>query len=169
MISDLELNLDSNAPPTVWFSAPWVANGYGMLGKVTCGDFTFCAAQNKKISYVERFSANDRMAYMESLKINSTLAISELDTNAALKAAIAWLDRGKMDSAALMRDARPNVRYWHIGDSHFVPLYWVSWAKDGRPLALVTFFTPNNSLIQLRVEKDAYNKRKQIIVPDSVK
>jgi hypothetical protein len=92
--------------------------------------------------------------------------LNRIDTNAAYQLATQWLSAVSMDVAGLNQDCHRSIRPWipEGATNYFVPVYRVSWGKDGEPVALVELFLPTKTLRDLRVEKSKYILRKPIVI-----
>jgi len=80
-----------------------------------------------------------------------------------------FLAAASMDVKALNRDCKLTIRaFTPEGEhgSHFVPVYWVSWGKDGKPIASVELFEPTKTIRQMHVNKSEYILRKPLEIPN---
>jgi hypothetical protein len=142
-----------------------------VVGSLRTKNFSFSASKKRRLCYIERwYTAEKKQEFSESLRTEYTLPIVYLNTNAALKSSLDWLGKAEMDAKGIQRDGQPVVHYWHIGNSQFVPLYRVFWYPKDRPIvegdeiAKVSFFSPSNLLLTLRVEDERYIKRPPLTV-----
>ncbi len=88
-----------------------------------------------------------------------------MDTNAAYQSATQFLNAASMDVKALNRDCSLTIRaFTPEGEqsAHFVPVYWVSWSKDGEPVASVELFEPTKTIRQMHVNRSEYILRQPL-------
>jgi hypothetical protein len=141
------------------------------IGNVTTRNYTYYLSQGNKFSYLEgTHQAADCREYQRLY----TWPLSRMDTNQAYELATQWLAALSMDVAALSRDCsvvvKPDSDYVHPPQGKFVPVYYVYWRKRnteaGRVAdvpAGVRVFTPNKTLLQLRVEDPKYILRAPVV------
>ena len=74
-----------------------------------------------------------------------------------------------MNVRALNQDCKIRIRaFTPEGEhgSHFMPVYWVSWGKDGSPVASVELCLPTKTLHQMHVNQSKYILRKPVVIPN---
>jgi hypothetical protein len=141
------------------------------IGNVTTRNYTYYLSQGNKFSYLEGTHQDADCRQYQRLY---TWPLSRMDTNQAYQLATQWLAAVSMDVAALNRDCsvvvKPDRDYVHPPQGKFVPVYYVYWRKRntqaGRVAdvpAGVRVFTPNNTLLQLRVEDPEYILRAPMV------
>jgi hypothetical protein len=130
-------------------------------------------------NYVYYISRDDKFCYLECVRQvelcrryerDYMLPESAIDTNAAIRLATQWLSAVSVDVVALNRDSELHVHLDHTYvnqiNGKIVPVYYVSWVKQATrvmPLASVRVFTPEKTLLQLRVEDPAYIHRDPLV------
>ena len=141
------------------------------IGNVTTRNYTYYVSQGNKFSYLEGTHQDEDCRRFQRLY---TWPVSRIDTNQAYQLATQWLTAVSMDVAALNRDCsvvvKPDRDYVHPPQGKFVPVYYVYWRKRnteaGRVAdvpAGVRVFTPNKTLLQLRVEDPKYILRPPLV------
>jgi hypothetical protein len=130
------------------------------VGNVTTKNYAYYVSQGNKFSYLESPHQDELCRKFQAA---STLPVSQINTNEALKLATKWLKAVSMDVKALNRDCSVKVEldsaYVHPPAGKFVPVYYVSWSqKTGGvgSVASVRLFSPTKTLLQLRVEDSKY-------------
>ena len=103
---------------------------------------------------------------LDDMRAQGTYATSEVQTNAALSLAKAWLRAAHMDVDALDRDCKVDIKYWTLGD-RYVPLYWVRWFSGSEQVASVELYEPTKQLRTLAVDEAKYNLRSPLTVDAS--
>jgi hypothetical protein len=141
------------------------------IGNVTTRNYTYYVSQGNRFSYLEGTrQAADCRRYQRLY----TWPLSRMDTNQAYQLAIHWLGAAGMDVAALSRDCsvvvQPEKDYVHPPQDKFVPVYYVYWRKRDAQArrvpnvpASVRLFTPDKTLLQLRVEDPKYILRPPLV------
>ena len=141
------------------------------IGNVTTRNYTYYLSQGNKFSYLEGTHQDADCRRYQRLY---TWPQSRMDTNEAYQFATQWLAAVSMDVAALNRDCavivQPDRDYVHPPQGKFVPVYYVCWRKRntgaGRVAdvpAGVRVFTPDQTLLQLRVEDPKYILRPPLV------
>jgi hypothetical protein len=141
------------------------------IGNVTTTNYTYYVSQGNKFSYLEGTRQEADCRRFQKLY---TWPLSRVDTNQAYQLATQWLAAVSMDVAALSRDCsvvvKPDSDYVHPPQGKFVPVYYVYWRKRnteaGRVAdvpAGVRVFTPDKTLLQLRVEDPKYILRLPLV------
>ncbi len=138
------------------------------LGTITTTNYAYFFSQGSKFSYLVNRHQDELCREFET---SNTLPISVIDTNDALTLAKQWLAAVSMDLAGLNRDCvvtvKPDTTYIHSPAGKFVPVYYVLWSKHGTGpgtgVASVRAFTPNKTLLQLRVQNASYILRPPIV------
>jgi len=169
----VELHLPEELPITrkklvgYYISPPSIGKVVPGLGNISTHRYRYYVSVGNKFSYIEQLSDAGGGQELDKLKAEAFLPISRLDTNRAYQIATQWLSAISMDVNGLDRDCVRRIRAWTPEGkkgAHFVPLYWVSWGKQGEPVALVELFEPTKTLIQLRVEKSEYIFRRPLLI-----
>jgi hypothetical protein len=134
------------------------------IGSLTTSNYTYYVSVGNKFSFLVKRSLNkDYEALMAHYLWPRTL----METNLAYALATQWLAAAEMDVGRLNHDCKVSIRAWSPtgkDGGQFVPLYWVSWAKDGEPAAMVELFAQTKTLRQLHVEKPEYILRQPLVV-----
>jgi hypothetical protein len=137
------------------------------VGNVTTKSYVYYVSQGNQFSYLESPHQDE---LCRKFQASSTLPVSQINTNEALKQATKWLKAASMDVKALNRDCWVKVEldnaYVHPPAGKLVPVYYVSWSeKTGGVggVASVRLFSPSKTLLQLRVENPKYIMRPPIV------
>jgi hypothetical protein len=164
-------------------SPPFISAHYGVFGLISTRQYHYFASIGNKLSFIIRnFGENgeNESAFMESVRIRYTLPKSQLNTNAAYDLARKWLMTIGVDVTAIEKTGKYTIRQWDLGEDKFVPIYWVTWGQPAasslKPIgpsstgfetvASVRLVEPDKVLLQMRVEKSKYIKRRSLAVPD---
>jgi hypothetical protein len=162
-----ELQLHEPLPITksnlieTYIGPPWMAKRNRGVGNVTTSNYTYFVTVGNKFSFLTK--RNLERDY-DPLETKYHWPLSRIDTNAAYQLATQWLTAVSMDVDGLNRDCYRHIRPWIPAGAkdYFVPVYRISWGKEGEPIALVELFLPTKELRDLRVEKSEFILRKPI-------
>jgi hypothetical protein len=162
-----ELNLPEQLPitetnlVTSHISPPRMAQGLKTIGTITTSNYVYAPFAGHGFSLVRtRFQEEYILLQKEYL-----WPMSRMDTNAAYESATQLLKAASINVKALNHDCSLTIRaFTPEGEhgSHFVPVYWVSWGKDGSPVASVELFEPTKTIRQMQVNKPEYFLRKPL-------
>jgi hypothetical protein len=150
-----------------YISPPALAKGMKAIGNITTSNYIYYVSVDNKLSFIEVHAGSSQEEPNGHTAMKYARPLSSLDTNAAYHLATAWLSKLPADVEALNRDCRLAIREWRPHGEQgldFIPLYWVIWTKQNRPVAMVELFEPTRSLRRLRVEESKYILRKPVIV-----
>ena len=132
------------------------------IGNITTSNYVYYISVGDKFSFLVRTHLE---AEYSQLQKQYLWPMSRMDTNAAYQLATQFLAAVSMDVKALNRDCDLTIRAFTPegkNGSHFVPVYWVSWGKDGKPIASVELFEPTKTIRQMHVNKSEYILRKPL-------
>ena len=164
-----ELNLPEQLPitetnlVTSYISPPHMAKGLKTIGNITTSNYVYAPYAGHGFSVVRTHLE----AEYSQLQKQYLWPMSRMDTNGAYQLATQFLTAASMDVKALNRDCNLTIRaFTPEGEhgSHFVPVYWVSWGKDGKPIASVELFEPTKTIRQMHVNKSEYIFRKPLVI-----
>ena len=138
------------------------------VGMIATRNYAYYVTKDNKFCYLEKTRQEDER---NSWQTQYSWPMSRMDTNAAYELATQWLASVSMDVQGLNQDCQPHILV-HMSKgtnnvSHFVPLYSVYWTKGAErqgSIALVKFFMPTKTLVQLRVEDARYILRRALQV-----
>jgi hypothetical protein len=136
------------------------------IGNITTSNYVYYIAVGDKFSFLVRTHLQKEYSQLEKKYF---WPMSRMDTNAAYQLATQFLNNASMDVKALNRNCKVTIRaFTPEGQhgSHFVPVYWISWGKDGNPVASVELCLPTKTLRQMHVDKSRYILRKPLIIPN---
>lgn len=142
------------------------------VGNISTTNYTYYVTVGNKFSYLQRRNPDSASQELEHLMAHYLWPTNRLDKEAAYQLATQWLHSVSIDVERLNRDCDFSVRAWTPEGKqgeHFVPLYWVCWGNDGRPIAMVELFEPTKTLRQLRVERSEYILRLPLTVGGETK
>jgi len=150
--------IETNIPGVLWTASS------GSLGGIATSRYYYIASVGQKINKVgRRFDESQTMnAYMNEIRRKYRAPLADLDTNAAVKLATQWLKAASFDAAAMLRDSALQVDVW-TEDDYFVPFYVVQFGD----VAQVQLVEPEHTLLDLRVMKPQYMKRRKLGVANS--
>ena len=130
------------------------------VGSITTSNYVYYFSVGDKFSSIVRTRSERRSSDTQST-YNWTVDL--MDTNAAYRLAVKWLEAVSIDVKALNRDCQAVVRAWTpegINGKHFIPQYRVYWVakgvNNGGSVAGVELLLPTKSLQQLYVKKSQY-------------
>lgn len=162
-----ELNLSETLPImqtnllAAYISPPRMAQGSKVIGNVTTSNYVYAPFFGSRFSLV-RTHLQDEYSQLQKQYL---WPMSRMDTNAAYQSATQFLNAASMDVKALNRDCSLTIRaFTPEGEqsAHFVPVYWVSWSKDGEPVASVELFEPTKTIRQMHVNRSEYILRQPL-------
>jgi hypothetical protein len=168
-----DLHLDEQLPITIsnivsWYVLPTTLQGrIPGVGNIASHKYTYYVTVGNKFSYLQRRFGDPAAQDLLALKRQYTWQIGQLDTNAAYQWATQYLAAASMDVRTLNNDCSTTIRVWTpeaIAPKTFVPLYWISWGKEGQLIAYIELLLPTRTLRQLRVEDSKYILRNAIVV-----
>lgn len=133
------------------------------IGNITTSNCTYFVTVGNKFSFLTKHNLEGDY---DQLETKYRWPLSRIDTNAAYQLATQWLTAVSMDVAGLNQDCYCHIRPWIPAGAkdYFVPVYRISWGKNGEPMALVELFLPTKELRDLRVEKSEYILRKPLVI-----
>jgi hypothetical protein len=136
------------------------------IGNITTSNYVYYVSVGDKFSYLEGVHQDaDRRRWFEEY----SWPVSRLNTNEAYQLATQWLAAASMDVAAMNKEydlhIYPTALRGQGTNAYFLPVYWVTWTKGAEghgSVASVELFTPNKTLMQLRVEDSKYILRRPL-------
>lgn len=133
----------------------------GLGGVIDTTNWSYSYPEAGKLAYIVRLQPN--FWTKNNIEDYRKFAVppSEIDTNAALKTAVHWLEKLDLDMARLSRECKPQIRHAKIKDLT-IPQYTVNWQRSGETVVSVLFLQPGEQLLQLRIEDSSFLLRPSI-------
>ena len=142
------------------------------IGNVTTSNYSYGVGRDYKLSDVVATHVDeDRSKYAKQY----SWPVSRTDTNTAYQLATQWLTAVSIDVRGLNNDCTLRVYplrlKGHETNASIMPVYWVSWTKEGLDqgsVAYVELFLPTKKLMQLCVTDPKYILRPPIVFTNLV-
>lgn len=148
-----------------YISPPRMAQGLKTIGNITTSNYVYAPYAGHGFSLVRTHLQDE---YIQ-LQKNYLWPVNCMDTNAAYRSATQLLNAVSIDVKKLNQECSLTIRAFTPEGEHglnFVPVYWVSWSKDGQPVASVELFEPTKTIRQMHVNKAEYILRKPLEIPN---
>ena len=167
-----ELSLPEKLPITetnlieAYITPPRMAHGMKALGNITTENYAYFISVDYKFSFLVRTRLDPEYVELKSQYLWPT---TRMNTNTAYQVATQFLVAASMDVRGLERDCHASIRaFTPEGKTgqHFVPVYWVSWTKEGRvgAVAEVELFLPTKTIRQMHVNEAKYILRRPLVI-----
>jgi hypothetical protein len=154
-----------------YVSPPELAKVVPGFGNITTSNYTYYFSVGSKFSFLVRTRLEEEY---RQLRAEYLWPIRRMDTNAAYRLAIQFLDAASIDVAALTRECAVHVLAFTPEGPNgkwFVPLYWVYWLRnssDGETSAAsIELLEPTRTLRQMHVNISRYILRKPLEIRDA--
>jgi len=157
-----KLPINNSNVVEVYFRPP----GLVALGSVSTSNYVYFASVGRT------FSGLDQRRQVESFyeaKEKYQWPVSRLNTNAAYQTATQMMSAVGMDVNALNRDCKVDTRASFPDapeKAFFLPVYRVSWLKDGKSVASFEFLEPTKTVRHISVFDPQYILRKPKEIPN---
>ena len=146
-----------------YLSPPRLAQASKVIGNVTTSNYSYAVFSGKGFSLVRTHLQGE----YNQLQKQYLWPMNQMETNAAFLLAMQFLAEASMDVKALNRDCNLTIRAFTpegVNGKHFVPVYWVSWGKNGEPVASVELLLPTKTIRQMHVTESKYILRKSVVI-----